>query len=153
MSWMDYIYTAPPNVQHINVKMIGGGGGCGGAGQIEVIEYMGLMNKPYSGAIDIDQRIADLEGKRDQLQERIRRLKECREVYDTLPFKEGDVAFHKDHGTVLVRNIEFGAPESDFQDIKYTVVNINAQTIKVPYKELVENTPAAKALFAKKPGE
>lgn len=97
----------------------------------------------------IDIKVADLEKKIAEFSSRLARMKECRDQYLNLPFKEGDVAFHPKHGNVIIKRIEYGTEESSFEDIKYVCIDINAQTHKLPYKEVIEITNSTKLLFGK----
>lgn len=103
----------------------------------------------YNAKTGLDERIADLEKKQIEIANKIARMKEIRQVWDSLPFKEGDVAFHPEHGNVIVRSIEYGSKDSDFEDIKYVIVTSRAQTPRVSYKELVPITEATKVLYGK----
>lgn len=110
-----------------------------------------LKNPTYNKETPMDTRIKDLESKVEQMLVRIKRLKECKEVYNNLPYKEQDVAWHKDHGPVIVRAIEFGTPDSDFEDMKYVAVTITANTIRVPWRELLPYNDTTRALYGKQP--
>ena len=107
------------------------------------------MENNYSKLTSVDQRIADVERKIKDLQSRLQRLKDCKQVYDSLPFGEGDVCFHKEHGNVLIRKIEFGQETDNFEDIKYVIVTITGRAYPVSYKDVVAITPATKAIYGK----
>lgn len=102
----------------------------------------------YNNKTPIDERIKDLEAKAKDIADRISRLKEVKKIHKELPFKEGDVAFHAEYGNILVKSIQFGPPESDFE-IKYIVVDMNAKTHTVEWKTLLPITEATKALYGK----
>lgn len=103
----------------------------------------------YDKNTPLDDRIKDLELKIQQNTDKLQRMKECREVYKNLPFGEGDAVFHKEFGNVIIRSVEFGAAETNFEDITYTIVTIKAQTRKVSYKDVVAITPATKVIYGK----
>lgn len=103
----------------------------------------------YNAKTGLDERIADLEKKQIEITNKIARMKEIREIWDKLPFKEGDVAFHPEHGNVIVRSIEYGSKDSDFEDIKYVIVTSRAATVKVSYKDVIAISEATKVLYGK----
>ena len=101
----------------------------------------------YGKKTTFEERIADLESKKKTIEDKIQRMKDCKEVYENLPFREGEAAFHATHGNVLIRSIEFGAAETDFEDIKYGVVTLSGGYQKVSYKEVLPITEATKSLY------
>lgn len=105
---------------------------------------------PYTKSVTLDQRIADLEKKKEEIIAKIQRMKDVREVYNALPFGEGDVAFHAEYGNVIIKSIEYGPAETDFEDIKYNVVTAHQGTVKKSFREFVPITEATKILFASK---
>jgi len=107
-------------------------------------------NVPYNKAVTLDERIADLEKKRDEIIARIDRMRQVRDIYGQLPFGEGDVAFHAEYGNVIIKSIEYGPTEDDFQDIKYNAVTLRNGTVKKSYKEFVPITEATKILYGEK---
>lgn len=101
---------------------------------------------------------------RDMLQENIKRLeedlvkyKQLLEKIDTLKFKAGDVAFHKNYGNVLVREViikdnysmviarDIQAVDGDFC---YEIVTLNGPVV-VPVDELLPITEMNKVLYGK----
>lgn len=119
------------------------------SGPVKVTKYRRLTSPMYNKTVTLEQRIADLEKKKSEVENKIARMKEIKHVFDTLPFKEGDVAFHPDYGNVIIKAIQYGPAESDFEDIKYNVVTLNG-TVSKSYKEFVEISEATKVLFGKK---
>lgn len=105
---------------------------------------------PYNKTVSLDDRIADLVKKRDEITARIDRMNEVRDVYNKLPFGEGDVAFHTEYGNVIIKSIEYGPTEDDFQDIKYNAITRNNGTVKKSYREFVPITEATKILYGDK---
>lgn len=104
----------------------------------------------YNTKTSYETRLNDLVTKRDQLNERIKRMEDIKAIYETLPFKEGDAAFHPELGNVIIRNIQYGSREDDFEDIKYVVVDIKAHCSTKSYKEFMPITETTKLLYAKK---
>lgn len=103
--------------------------------------------QPYTKTVTLDQRIADLERKKEEIIAKIARMKEVREIYEKLPFGEGDVAFHAEYGNVIIKSIEYGPAESDYEDIKYNAITMNSGTVKKSFKEFVPITEATKILY------
>lgn len=109
-----------------------------------------MNNSPYNKNVSIDQRIQDCINKRNQLNDRIARLEQVKVLWNNLPFKEGDVAFHKEYGNILVKSIEYGTTEDELEDIKYNVITCHKGTVKVSFREVIPITETTKLLYEKK---
>lgn len=98
----------------------------------------------------------------EQIEQRLSRIKEeeaklidLKEKLKDLQFKVGDVAFHKDYGNVLVRQVlmkddyslgrDFTGVEGDFA---YEIVTMEGPMV-VPTSDLVPITEMTKALYGK----
>lgn len=103
----------------------------------------------YDRNTTIDTRIADYISKRDSIDARIERLKQLKEIWDNLPFKEGDVAFHKEYGNVLIKSVIYGTTEEELEDIKYSIITCKDGYKKASYNELIPISEATKVLYAK----
>lgn len=86
-------------------------------------------------------------------EKRLETLKEALTEMKELPFKEGDVAFHKGLGNVLVKHIFVGdstsslLPEERDSKLIVNVVTLDRGCIDVLAKDLFPITPATKVLF------
>lgn len=81
------------------------------------------------------------------LQNQIEEIQKSKELYESLPFKSGDVAFHKTYGNVLIRGVTLN--RTNFDDSKYSIVTQDI-TINVGIDELVPISEATKVLFGKR---
>lgn len=109
-----------------------------------------MDDKPYDKNVTIQQRIDDITKKIESLQERRARLEQVKEHWLKLRFKEGDAAFHREHGNVLIKSIEFGSKDEEIDVIKYNIVTLHKGTQKVPFTELVEISEVTKILYTEK---
>lgn len=96
----------------------------------------------------LGQRIRDLRDQREAIERQLEDLQKAQEFLDTLEFREGDVAVHKEYGNVLVKAIE--VDETNLENSKYVVVGIRQQT-KVPYKDLMPLNDTTRTLYGNKP--
>lgn len=103
----------------------------------------------YGRKTSIEERIKDCIVKRDSLNSRIARLEEIKGVWDNLPFKEGDVAFHKQFGNVLIKSIDYGSSEEDLEKVEYRVYTTNHAVQTISYKDLIPISEATTLLYGK----
>ena len=93
-----------------------------------------------------DAEISALEKKISDYQDRLVSVKKAKDFYEGLPFKMGDVAFHKDYGNVLITGIS--VHQDNFEESKYAIRSLNGD-FRVNVKDLVPITEATKALFGR----
>lgn len=79
-------------------------------------------------------------------QDELTRYDEMLSFIDTLEFKEGDVAFHKDHGNVIVSGLTL---HEAVQDSQYVIVTKTGRKIAVATKDLLPISEATKVLYGK----
>lgn len=103
----------------------------------------------YGRKTSIEERIRDCVIKRDELNNRIARLQEVKAVWDRLPFREGDVAFHKTYGNVLIKSIIYGEKDEDLEKIDYRVFTLNNGVAQVSYKDLIPISETTSLLYGK----
>lgn len=80
-------------------------------------------------------------------QQQNERIDKALEFIDTLPFQEGDVAFHKDYDNVIVDEISINMVNPE--ESSYYII-ARGTKCNVPYQELVPISEATKILFSKK---
>ena len=106
-----------------------------------------IMNA-YTKDTPFEKRIADTEEKIAKLVERKERLIKCQGLWNSLPFKEGDVAFHNTYGNILICEVTLNVLENTEQ-IEYRIVDRKRNTHKVKLEELIPITPSTKVLYGK----
>ena len=118
----------------------------------EGLDEWGVVKKPHSKSKMTAKE--NLTRERSHNSERILsaqqqndRIDKALEFISTLPFQEGDVAFHKDYGNVIVDEIaiNINSPEES----SYYII-ARGTKCNVPYKELVPISEATKILYSKK---
>lgn len=113
----------------------------------DVMNVKKAVNKPLGES---------LSDKIEELETRLGRLKEAKKELDGLEIKEGDAAFHKDFGNVIVRRFFVGDATAVIAVKKEYEGKIMAETVglhgsaSVCADELVPITEATKVLFGKK---
>lgn len=114
---------------------------------IEEMARMGFGREPIFTSEEIVQaRKAALEHIK-KLQDEVDKYDRLIEFVDKLPFKEGDAAFHKDHGNVLVAGI---ALNETTENSTYSVITKKGNRYSVKVDELMPISEATKVLFGKK---
>lgn len=112
------------------------------------------MEKPLPIKDRIAKEIKDLE-------EVLKLRKEFLKIVDSLPFQEGDVAYHKKHGNVIITRVilgpKFASPyelsikmpdvKSDYRAV-YEVTGTSRQMV-VPEDELMLPTEMSKKLYGR----
>lgn len=93
----------------------------------------------YQATKEIDRRIEQLKKEREGYQRAI-------EFVNSLPFKDGDAAFHRTHGNVLVTGIMLN---ENFENSSYSILLKTGKRLQVPLSEIVPITEATKILYAK----
>lgn len=93
----------------------------------------------HQGIREIDKRIEQLRQEREGYQRAI-------EFVNGLPFKDGDAAFHRNHGNVLVTGIMLN---ENFENSSYSILLKTGKRLQVPLSEIVPITEATKILYAK----
>jgi hypothetical protein len=114
---------------------------------IEEMARMGFGREPIFTSEEIVQaRKAALDHIR-KLQEEVDKYDRLIQFVDKLPFKEGDAAFHKDHGNVLVAGV---ALNETTENSTYSVITKKGNRYSVKVEELMPISEATKVLFGKK---
>lgn len=83
----------------------------------------------------------------EKLQKDLNRYDKTLEFIESLPFKEGDAAFHKDHGNVLIHGVSIN---ENFENSTYSIVLRTGKRLQVKTDELMPISEATKVLFGKK---
>lgn len=103
-------------------------------------------SKIVSTPQDVSQRLKELKDQKNLIEDQIQNLEQAEAFLDSLAFKEGDVAFHKEHGNVLVKGVVLD--EVILENTHYMIVSTKTQ-VKVPYKELLPVNNTTKTLYGK----
>lgn len=83
----------------------------------------------------------------EKLQQEMKKFDQILEFIEQLPFKEGDAAFHKDHGNVLIGGV---ALNEVVENSTYSIVLRTGKRLQVKTDELMPISEATKVLFGKK---
>jgi hypothetical protein len=86
-------------------------------------------------------------GRIEKLQQEIAEYDKIEQFASELPFKEGDAAFHKDHGNVLIHGVSIN---ENFENSTYSIVLRTGKRLQVKTDELMPISEATKVLFGKK---
>lgn len=82
----------------------------------------------------------------EQQQKQLEKYNDLLKFVDGLPFKEGDVAFHKDYGNVIINGI---CINETVENSTYSVVIKTGNKMHVPIKDLMPISDATKVLYGK----
>lgn len=103
-----------------------------------------IFVKSYS---DFENATRPLKDHIEGLQNQIDQIEKSKEEYESLTFKSGDVAFHKQYGNVLIRGVTLN--KINFEASRYSIVTQDIM-VSVALDELVPISEATKVLFGKR---
>lgn len=110
-------------------------------------EMAGMHREPIFTIEEVQQARKAVSEQIKKLQNDLEKYDELVKFMDELPFKEGDAAFHKDHGNVLVSGVVLN---ETVQNSTYSVVLKTGRKLQVKTDELMPISEATKVLFGKK---
>ena len=105
------------------------------------------MTEPIFTYQDLKEHIQKTKQTIDDAQRQLEELYKIIEYVDALPFKEGDAAFHKDHGNVLVGGLVLNKV---IENSCYSITTKTGKRCNVPFDSLMPITEATKVLYGRK---
>lgn len=98
---------------------------------------------------DLEESLIKIEQDITYHQDRKNRLSEILDIVKSLQFQEGDVAFHRNFGNILIKGAHLNIDERKETAVNYSIITSKGIIQVVPLDSIVPISEATKILFGK----